>query len=259
MKRALTVLAAIVLSSPSPLYADTPIIDKRFNDGEKNDEDKQTKRDLRLRLVIDNVLEAHGGEEQLRKLQFTMTVKPDNGTTEQYFVQPPKHFRSEYQQRGEASKQIWILLPHGRQWWTKDPNGVIAPLRPTGAERTMEYWLDYVKFFGPRQVLRLKDPDHRVALLEEAVEIDGRAAVGLEVNYALPQAKFTPSLRMYFDKETHLLVKQGDTYYSDYKTFEGIPIARKQKHPLAGTDAWEAEVVEFRVVDEFDAKLFEQP
>src|SRR5262245_6304239 len=40
---------------------------------------------------------------------------------------------------------------------------------------------------------------------------------------------------------------------------DGIPIAQKEKHPHAGTGAWQAEVTDFRAVDKFDAKLFEQP
>jgi len=109
----------------------------------------------------------------------------------------------------------------------------------------MEYWLDYVKFFGPRRVLRLKASD-QVALLEEGVTIDGRAAVGVELTKG--------GLRMYFDKETHLLVKQGAVTYSDYKKFDGIPIAQKEHD-----GHFEPEVTEFRAVDKFDAKLFEQP
>jgi hypothetical protein len=105
------------------------------------------------------------------------------------------------------------------------------------------------------EVLRLKDADHRVTLLDEEVKIDGRAAVGLEVSRAVPNLK----LRMYFDKETHLLVKQGETYYCDYKKLDGIPIARKEKHPHAGTGAWEAEITDFRAMEKFDPKLFEQP
>jgi len=211
----------------------------------------------KLRLLIDKVLAAHGGEEKLNKLQFTMTVKVDNGTTDDYFVQPPKHFRWESQHRDSATRQICILLPNGREFWRKDPppDGKTRPLRFGGAERTMDYHLDQVKFFGPRQVLRLKDADHRVTLLDEEVKIEGRAAVGVEVTRTGPNLK----LRMYFDKETHLLVRQGETYYCEYKKIDRIPIARKEKHPHAGTGAWQAEVTDFRAVEKFDPKLFEQP
>ena len=41
----------------------------------------------------------------------------------------------------------------------------------------MEPLIDHVRFVGPRQVLRLKDANHRVTLLDEEAKIDGRAAV----------------------------------------------------------------------------------
>jgi RNA polymerase sigma factor (sigma-70 family) len=206
-----------------------------------------------LRVLIDQVLAAHGGEENLNKLQFTMTVKHSNGYTNQYFVQPPKNFRWEQQHRDQTGKMIVILFPEGRRWWTKEPNGEPKEFIPTGAEPKVEYWLDYVKFFGPRQVLRLKDAEHKVARLDEQAKIGDRAAIGVEVTG--PTFMFPPSNRkMYFDKETHLLLKSGAITYSDYKTFEGIPIAQKEDdgHFLP-------EVTAFRVVDKFDAKLFEQP
>jgi RNA polymerase sigma factor (sigma-70 family) len=227
---------------------------------QKPKEEKQPMtKEEKLRVLIDRVLEAHGGEDRLNKLQFTLTVKHSNGATVQYFIQPPDHFRSEEQQRGEATKLVTILfhnheskLPgipmNGRMWWKKHPDGKTERIIFTGAERTMDYWLDYVKFFGPRRVLRLKDPDHRVTLLDEEARIDGRAAVGVEVTG--PEFKG----RMYFDKETHLLVKQGAVTYGDYKKFDDISIPQKEHDGY-----FEPEVTDFRAVDKFDAKLFAQP
>jgi hypothetical protein len=115
----------------------------------------------------------------------------------------------------------------------------------------------YVKFFGPRQVLRLKDADHRVTLLDEEAKIDGRAAVGMEVTGPWFRG------RMYFDKETHLLVKspggwylagRGAVTYSDYKKFDGLPIPQREHDGYL-----EPVLIDFRAVDKFDAKLFEQP
>jgi RNA polymerase sigma factor (sigma-70 family) len=217
------------------------------------------KKKEKLRMLIDKVLEAHGGKVKLDKLQFTMTVKHSNGVTVQYLIQPPDHFRSEEQQRGEATKLVTILFHNhettqpgipmnGRMWWKKHPNGQTKRIIFTGAERTMEYWLDHVKFFGPRRVLRLKDADHRVTLLDEEIKIDGRAAVGVEATG--PQFKG----RMYFDKQTHLLVKSGAVTYSDYKKFDGIPVAQKENDGYLMP-----QVTDFRAVKQFDAKLFEQP
>jgi hypothetical protein len=66
--------------------------------------------------------------------------------------------------------------------------------------------------------------------------------------------------KMYFDKETHLLLKGvasdivREVTFSDYKNFDGIPIAQKEHD-----GHFEPVVTDFRVVEKFDAKLFEQP
>jgi hypothetical protein len=219
--------------------------------------DEKPVKDEKLLALIDQILTAHGGEEKLNKLQFTMTVKIDNGTTDKYFVQPPKNFRWETTHQDSKTKRICILLPHGRQFWMQEPGEPAKPFHYFGAELPMPYHLDRAKFFGPREVLRLNDPDHEVARLEE-IKIDGRPAVGLHVTY-VGKERLKVSHKLYFDQETHLLANLGETYYSDYKTIDGIPIARKEKHPHAGTGPWEAEVTEFRVVDKFDEKLFVEP
>jgi hypothetical protein len=224
-------------------------------DQKKGEEKQAMTKEEKLRVLIDKVLTAHGGKDKLNKLQFTMTVKHSNGETQQYFVQPPKNFRWETTHQDSPARRICILLPNGRHWWMRrQPTEEAVPFFMTGLELPMEYWLDYVKFFGPRKVLRLKDADHRVTLLDEEAKIDGRAAVGVEVTG--PQFK----AKMYFDKETHLLAKQeGGTYYSpiyfsDYKKFDGIPIAQKEKDGY-----FNGVITDFRAVDKFDAKLFEQP
>jgi hypothetical protein len=223
-------------------------------DPKKGEKDPTKTKEERLRVLIDRVLAAHGGEDRLNKLQFTMTVKHSNGETQHYFVQPPKNFRWETQYsppRDPATRRICILRPEGRMWWWKKPNEKAVPFFYTGLEPRMEYWLDYVKFFGPRRVLRLKDADHKVALLDEEAKIGGRAAVGVEVTGPWFKAK------LYFDKETHLLAKQewgtyhSPIYFSDYKKFDGIPVAQKEKDGY-----FNGVVTDFRAVDKFDAKFF---
>jgi uncharacterized protein (TIGR03067 family) len=221
---------------------------------QKKAEEKPATKEEKLKALVDKVLAAHGGEEKLNKLQFTMTVKHSNGYTNHYFIQPPKNFRWEQQHRDQTSKMIVILSPEGRRWWTKEPNEEPKGFIPTGIEASLEFWLDYVKFFGPRQVLRLKDAGHKVALLDEETKIGDRAAVGVQVTGPLCSQK------LYFDKETHLLLKGvgsdilREVTFSDYKTFDGIPIAQKEHD-----GHFEPVVTDFRVVDKFDAKLFEQP
>ena len=93
-----------------------------------------------------------------------------------------------------------------------------------------------------------------MALLDEEAKIGGRAAVGVQVTG--PHC----TQKLYFDKETHLLLKGvgsdilREVTFSDYQKFDGIPIAQKEHD-----GHFEPEVTGFRVVEKFDAKVFEQP
>ncbi len=231
------------------------VLKQTASDQQPSEEKQPMTKEEKLRVLIDQVLAAHGGEERLNHLQFTMTVKHSNGETQYYFVQPPKNFRWETTHRDRTGKLIVILFPDGRRWWTKEPDGEPQEFIPLGLELPVEVWFDYVKFFGPRQVLRLKDPDHQATLLDEEATIDGRPAVGVQVTGPHYHCA------MYFDKETHLLLKGGsvnfrETTFSDYKKFNGIPIALKEHDGY-----FEPEITDFRAMEmeEFDAKLFEQP
>src|SRR4029077_2553390 len=138
-----------------------------------------------------------------------------------------KNLRWETTFPNQTAKRIVILFPEGRRWWKQEPNDDAKGLMPSGIEAPMKFWLDYVKFFGPRQVLRLKDADHKVALLDEEAKIGDRAAVGVQVTGPRYNQK------MYFDKETHLLLKSfgvnlREVTYSNYKKFDGIPVAQKE-------------------------------
>jgi hypothetical protein len=246
-----------------------PSADKDQKKGEEKQEARR--EDQPLRALIDKLLAAHGGEEKLRKLnKFTETVwwmrNEDEltGTNDRYFVQPPDRFREEWV-RGLDLRQethVAILKKDGMKVWINRNLGEGFERAEDGFQ-PLEYYLDDVKFFGPRRVLRLKDADHRVALLDEA-KINGRPAVGVELTKAVPNFKL--SLQMFFDKETNLLAKQENVlsstsiFYTDYKKFDGFPIARKETAESAKDKTYtETKVIEFRVVEKSDAKLFEQP
>jgi hypothetical protein len=242
-------------------------------DEQKKGEEKETKgKDEKLRLLIDKVLAAHGGEEKLGKLKFTEKVKQaqdGNVTTIQYSVRPPDGFRAESQQAGDAAKRIYLLrngvehpLRNGVGHWTKQPDGKSEKIKFVTGEPPIESVHDTVKFFGPRVVLRLKDADHRLSLVDE-VKVAGRPAVGVELSKVAPT--FKRSLRLYFDKETNLLVRQDNLSqassiaYGDYKNFDGVPVARKMTQAANGKVVSETAVIDFRAVDKLDDKLFEQP
>jgi hypothetical protein len=73
----------------------------------KGEEKQAMTKEEKLRVLINQVLAAHGGEDKLTKFtSFTMTVKHSNGETQQYFVQPPKNFRWETTHRDRTGTRI---------------------------------------------------------------------------------------------------------------------------------------------------------
>ena len=218
---------------------------------------RKAAKEEKLRVLIDKVLAAHGGEDKLNKLQFTMTVKHSNGETQHYFVQPPKNFRWETTHPDRTGKRIVILFPEGRTVVDegaerggegvlpdryRTPGGILARLRevlrpPAGAaaEGRRPQGGPAGRGGQDRRPCRRRRGSHRPALQGEDVLRQGDA----------PARQGTAD--SYYRS-------QGFIVFSDYKKFDGIPIAQKEKDGHSDRD-----VTDFRAVDKFDAKLFEQP
>jgi RNA polymerase sigma factor (sigma-70 family) len=219
------------------------------------------------RPLIDKVLNAYGGEERLRRLHaFTEKVKDREAfggtSTSEYFVQLPDRLRIVTERQDDGKKETLVVVWNGKQQWMTRDGVEVEPEHP------LDHWKDFVRFFGPRAMLRLKDPECRVRLLPHDVQVDGAPAAGLGVHKG-PMSRDL-SLFLYFDPKTGLLLKQEDNHddteiaYEDYKTFDGIPVAlkvtrsvktRRVKSQVTG----KSEVLEFRPRDELDARLFQKP
>jgi hypothetical protein len=237
--------------------------------GKKSGSDEQIER------LVKKALKAHGGEGKLKALKaFTIKyrdAKPAGraGTTE-YFAQLPGQFRIEFGREDRADKDIQIILGAGQiHRWKKHADGKIEEVIYGGIDFPQEFWLDQLKFFGPRAVLRLSDSDHRLTLLDET-QIDGRGAAGIAL--ANSAIGVTVSLKMYFDKESGLLiavedgVQKSTTLFSDYKDFNGIMVAASLREITTGDTlrvkaivSNKSELVEFKPVDKLDDKLFKEP
>jgi hypothetical protein len=230
--------------------------------------------DVTLHRLVERVLEAHGGESKLRAIKtFTLELREDKpagqAATTKYFVQLPDGYRIEFGREGSAEQDIQILLaPDGIHRWKKHADGKIEEVRYLGFDYPREHWLDDVNFLGPRQVLRLRDPDAHLTLLDASQSAD-RSLVGIELEKTGSQFKLL--LRMYFDKESGLLVAKDNvlqktgTRYRDYKNVAGIMVAgsisdsRDIQIGRVARTAVKSQLVEFKVLDKLDAGLFEKP
>jgi len=159
--------------------------------------------------------------------------------------------------------EIHLLGRDGMQHWRKAADGKSEALHYFGLEPTREYWLDFLRFFGPRAVLRLKESGYRLERLDE-IDVHFRPAVGIQLTAASGKAVGGPERKLYFDKETGLVVKESKDHlellYGAHKTTNGITLAQKwtekknqDQEPTASS------VQEFKIVDKHDPALFQKP
>jgi len=217
-----------------------------------------------LQVLTEQVLKAYGGAAKLQKATaFTRKLKQTepNGRKmlSDHFVELPGKLRVVTEIDRDGKKETIVSIRNGAdRWYTL--NG--KPVQLDGAEPVQEYWDDYLKYFGPRCVLRLRDQEHKVSLLGES-KVAGRAALGVRVTRTAPNLK--ADFRWYFDKETGLLLREEDgapareTLLADYKHVDGIPVPRRITLRRNGAVLTDTEVVEFRVVEKLDPALFQQP
>ena len=93
---------------------------------------------------------------------------------------------------------------------------------------------------------------------------EGRAVIGVGTDRGTE--------RLYYDKETSRLVRQEVELrtkdkkreltvitFDDYRVLDGVMVARKQIWKRDGKVVAEMEVVEFKLTEKLDPKLFEKP
>jgi hypothetical protein len=217
---------------------------------------------MELQKLVDNALKAYGDEKQLDDLKaFTLKTKKtdSNGKTSnvEYFIQVPGKLRAEIDEE-DGNKTIHIATESGIRRWVKLNDGRIAELRPDGIDPSPDHWVDMVQHYGPRAILRLKDPNNQLTLLESK-RVGEQTLLGIKLT-----PKKGPVRSLYFDSKTYHLVREElgslEITYKNIKPFGGIPFAWKTTERRS-KDNWSSttEVTDIGIVTKHDAKLFEKP
>src|SRR5262249_10379989 len=172
-------------------------------------------------------------------------------------------FSLELKANGKQVKFIRVI--NGGKGWEKTVPMKTLPMEKDQLteEREQMYagWL--------ATLLPLKDKTFKLVPLGE-IKIDGRAAVGIRVN-----REGRREVRLYFDKENHLLVKREmmiknlddvdqkemkqEIFYSDYKDVSGTKQAMRMKALQGGNRFVEGELTEFKGSGKLEDKVFAQP
>ncbi|MCI0460398.1 MAG: hypothetical protein L0Z62_25885 [Gemmataceae bacterium] len=223
------------------------------------------------RAVIDKAIQAIGGQAKLSQFKAASwkaksvvpTPRGQVVLAEEGYAQLPDRFRQDVaiQTDGRTFRQGVIL--HGDQGWITRA-GKSTALEKTAVERAREVF--YV-LLVTRTLLPLSDQAVTLTPLGES-QIGDRPALGVQVTH-----KQQPSFRLFFDRDSGLLVKMEETgkasargsaaplvhFFQDYKEVGGIRLATKVTSRRAGKLVRATEILEFQPRDQLDATVFAKP
>jgi hypothetical protein len=228
------------------------------------------------RQLITKGIEAQGGAEALRKFK-AVTFK-DKGTfhgkgegqpyTGAYAIQGDKQFRMALDTKENGKDVTRLFVVNGARGWVRVSVDGKGETQPMGKEHLAEQ--QEAMYAGwVATLLPLKDEAFKLSSLGEA-RVGGKPALGVGVEH-----KGHRPVSLYFDKATGLLVKSvvpvknfsggaskdvlQETFYKDYKTFDGAKQATRLTIHSDGKPYVESEVTEFRPTASLDVSLFAEP
>ncbi len=222
------------------------------------------------RAILDQAIKSAGGEAALGK--FVAMYYKVKGTEFDGDMKTPISFEWFVQgdnketsiSYDENDKVTDVQVVNGKEGWTKDASRMTEPMTKEQIEYQQEMiYLNWATMFVP-----LKAKDFRLSPVGET-DVAGRKAVGILVSHD----KHGP-LKLYFDKETHLLAKYGRKFkdpdsgkeLSEERVFSDYRTAQDTKQPFKGETFWdgvkanEFRIVEMKLYDKpLDEKLFSKP
>lgn len=231
------------------------------------DDDSEAK----ARLVA-AILKPYGGEAGLKKMvSFRRKVKTFGPTgrllneMEDWVRLPDKvRIESHFDEGGKRTKTIAVY--NGKEGWQKVQDDVTELPEDQVAE-----FLKGTAYFGPRDLLRLKESLDSLAMLGDSM-LGKRKVVGVAL-----LNKDGTGKKWFFDRATHRLVKveillreivgprddskivRYEAFLSDYRTLGGMPVPEKEVLRRDGKVLIERQTLDLRVGVRHEAKLFDKP
>ena len=224
--------------------------------------------DNEAKSVIDKAIKAHGGEDNLVKLQLvrvkskgSMTIMGMNVRfTSDLICQLPKKSKQAVTFELGDQKIAMVQVLNGSKAWvvTDGENKDVE-----GEERKAlqeDNYSNYVESLVPLA----KDKDFTLSVIAEA-KLNGKPAAGVKV-----KSKDHKDIELYFDKETGLLVRlvrnayNSETMkeavfeivYSDFKDFNGVKQPAKARLSKDGKKFADVEVTDLQLLDKVNPNEF---
>jgi outer membrane lipoprotein-sorting protein len=234
--------------------------------------------------ILDNAIKAAGGQEKLAKLtSFVLKMNrkstprgegPTLVTTAEISYEFPDRKRMESTRDLGGTKTTTVQILNGDKVWLTS-RGATRELTVDQAARVKA---DPFTDFPVRQLPLYKGKGYKLTMLGES-KVEEKRVVGVKVS-----SEGKPDARLFFDKDTGLLVKREyelnravlagggvpaggeepkpvtvEIIYEDYEEAAGVRYPTKTTRFQGGQKIGEDEVTEFKVVEKFDEKTFAKP
>jgi hypothetical protein len=222
------------------------------------------------RAVIEKAILAHGGMERLNRLQADrIKVKGSLYINEkavpfsgEALVQLPTRLKNTFQLTMDNKTILLVQIVNAENAWVT-LDGQPQKVEPTALAEMRE---KLALSRAMRLVPLLVDRSYELSALGE-IKVGDRPAVGVRV-----AVKGRKDLRLYFDKESGLLVKSEHTlddaagkevveegFYSDFRNLGGFIRPTKTVVLRKGAKVMEAEFLEVKYSDRFEDAEFSKP
>jgi hypothetical protein len=223
------------------------------------------------RALLERAIKARGGEERLAKIKAWQTKTkgtlelPMVGSTEftgQAFVQPPNRSRVDIELSVMGQTVPVQVAYDGTSAWRSLMGNTMDISGPELKNMQASAYVQHIALLVP-----LKDKQYTLALLEE-IKVEGKPAVGLKIT-----ARDRPEIKLFFDKESALLVRiermvydrqedkevPAETTFSDHKATDGVTFPMRSRVVRGGMKVEETQTLEIKFTDQLDPKLFQKP
>jgi hypothetical protein len=224
-----------------------------------------------LNDLVAKAVKAHGGADNLAKAKaVVMNGKGkfyglnEDGIpyTGVWSVQEPDRIRVEIEGEFMGQKFKFVAATDKDKGWTMMENNVQDASKEQVAEMR-----DQMHAGQLASLRSLNDKECKLSAVGES-KVNDRPAIGIRV-----EAKGYKDVSLFFDKDTHQLVKMErrakdvemnkefteETLYGDYKKVGGVLLAHKHTIKRDGKLYVEAEFTDFELKDKLDDSLFKKP
>lgn len=224
-----------------------------------------------LKAVLRKAIEAHGGEKNLNKFQAVVTkfkgsIEIQNNKfdiTGETSLQRPDKVKNSMSLDINGKQIDVVTVFNGKKLWVStmgmtkeiDDEKILKAAREEMQAEGASSISDYLK--APFELNSLGD-----------AKIKGKAAIGIRIS-----KKGQKDISMFFDKETHLLVKtemrtlDGNTgqevtqekFIIGYQEKNGMKVAKRVEIQKDGKTFMDIEILETRALEKLDDAVFAKP